>query len=99
MSVVKAPYSVSEIGVFIFLSGSNFPRNRRFLSDSAKAGSAGAERFRMKSYVLPALSIGIWMRPMGLPVLAGDRRVCLFLFSVRTELCSRLQATVFELPR
>jgi len=75
----------TEIGIFIFLSGPKFPRNRRFFTDSAKTGSAGAERFRVKSYVPPALSNGIWMGAIGLPVWTGNRRVCLFFHFVRTD--------------
>ena len=87
VAIIKAPYSGTEIGVFMFLSGRKFPRNRRFLSYSAKTGSAGADRFRGKSYVPPALSNGICVRAIGLPVWAGHRRVCLFLFFhfVRTD--------------
>ena len=47
--LVKAPYSGTEVGVFMFLSGRKFPRNRRFLRYSSKTGSDGAERFRGKS--------------------------------------------------
>ncbi len=84
--LVKAPYSVTEIGVFIFLSGKKFPQNRWFLSDSAKTRSDRAERFRRKSYVPPAVSNGIWMRAMGLPVWAGHGQVCHFFFHfVRTD--------------
>ena len=75
----------TEIGTFIFLSGPKFPRNRRFLSYCAKTGSAGADRFRGKSYVPPALSNGICVRAIGLPVWAGHRRVRLFFHFVRTD--------------
>ncbi len=95
----------TEIGTFIFLSGQKFPRNRRFLSFCAKTGCGGAERFRGKSYVPPALSIGIWVRAIGLPVWTGHRQVChfflfvfLFVFCPHDS-CSRLQATVFEISR
>ena len=77
--LVKAPYSVTEIGDFIFLSGRKFPRNRRFLDHSSKTGSDGAERFRVKSYVPLALSNGTWLRAVGLPVWAGHRRPCFFV--------------------
>ena len=80
--LVKAPYSGTEIGVFMFLSGRKFPRNRRFLDHSSKTGSDGAERFRVKSYVPLALSNGTWMRAVGLPVWAGHRQPCFFCFSV-----------------
>ncbi len=95
----------TEIGTFIFLSGQKFPRNRRFLSFCAKTGSAGADRFRGKSYVPPALSNGICVRSIGLPVWAGHRRVCLFFifsffhFFCPHGLCSRLEATAFEISR
>jgi hypothetical protein len=82
--LVKAPYSGTEIGVFMFLSGRKFPRNRRFLDHSSKTGSDGAERFRVKSYVPLALSNGTWMRAVGLPVWAGHRQPCFFCLSVCT---------------
>ena len=69
--LVKAPYSGTEIGVFIFLSGRKFPRNRRFLDHSAKTGSDRAERFRGKCSVPGPVSNGIWMTAVGLPVWSG----------------------------
>ncbi len=76
----------TEIGTFIFLSGPKFPRNRWFFTDSAKTGSAGAEWFRAKSYVPAAISDGIWIIAIGLPVLTGHRRVCHFFVCF---LCAR----------
>ena len=72
----KAPYSGTEIGVFMFLSGRKFPRNRRFLDHSAKTGSDRTDRFRGKCAVPGPVSNGIWMTAVGLPVWAGHRQVC-----------------------
>jgi len=59
----------------LFLSVKMSTESTVFLADSANAGCAGAERFRGKSYVPPAVSNGTCMRTIGHPVLAGHGQV------------------------
>jgi hypothetical protein len=94
--LVKAPYSVyRNRHLYIFIRSQISTKSTVF-TDSANTGSAGAERFRVKSYVPPALSNGLWLGAIGLPVWTRNRRVCLFFFSFCPHgFCSRLEATVF----
>ena len=76
----------TEVGNLLLLSGHRFPRNRRFLVIAPKPEVIERYRLGVKCYVPPALSNGTLMRAIGLPVWAGHRQVCHFVFLfVRTD--------------
>ena len=97
----KAPSSVHQMATYYFYPVTDFHEIGGFLVIAPKPEVIARYCLGVKCYVPLALSSGIWIKAVGLPVLAGHRQVfffvCLFLFCP-PDLCQRPEATVLELP-
>ena len=83
---------------YYFYPLKNFHEIEGFWTISPKPEVIEGNTLGVKCYVPLAVSNGICVTALGLPVLAGLREVCLSLFCP-PKFRQRLQATVLELSR
>ncbi len=78
--IIKAPSSVHQMASYYFYPVKDFHEIDGFLVIAPKPEVIERYCLGVKYYVPLALSNGLWMRAIGLPVLVGHRRVCFFVF-------------------